>query len=243
MENITTLKGWGIDVVDPLIEEDKAKIAGTDEIVLRCERAIMKGPLLGQKILITSGPCREPVDDIRVLTTRSSGEIGRELAYQAYRLGGDVTVVHRDHFHTIKNIHAETAGDMHDAVLSVLRGEGADIYISAAAISDFAPVQVDGKIKSGKKVELVLEPLPKLLDEVRRDYRPKIVAFKLGRDQTKPAEKMIASGIDVVSINSPETMGANTGEYTLMTPSQILSISGTKEHIASGIWDAVIRES
>jgi phosphopantothenoylcysteine decarboxylase / phosphopantothenate---cysteine ligase len=242
VENIDRLKGWGIDVVDPLIEEERAKIAGVDEIVLRCERAIMKGPLLGQKILITSGPCREPVDDIRVLTTRSSGEIGRTLALQAYRLGGDVTVVHSDHFPSVKNLHTETAGEMHNAVRSVFREAGADIYVSAAAISDFAPERVHGKIPSGKKVDLILEPLPKLLDEVQKNYAPMIVAFKLGKNQDENAKTMIAGGIDIVLLNSPETMGAMTGEYTLMTKTDMRSLSGTKEEIASAIWDAVIRE-
>ena len=129
------LKGWGIDVVDPLIEEEKAKMAGIDEIVLACERAIMRGPLLGKKILITSGPCREPVDDIRVLTTRSSGEIGRALALQAYRLGGEVTVVHRDHYPSVKNIRAETAGEMRDAVPA--RCSGAPVQISISVLPQF----------------------------------------------------------------------------------------------------------
>ena len=242
VENIGRLKQWGIDVIDPRIEEEKAKMAGVDEIVLSCERAIMKGPLLGRKILITSGPCREPVDDIRVLTTRSSGEIGRALALQAYRLGGDVTVVHRDHFSSVKNIYAGTAGEMHAAVRSVFEGGGADIYISAAAISDFAPERVNGKIPSGKKVELVLEPLPKLLDEVRKKYTPMTVAFKLGRDQEETGRTMIAGGIDMVLLNAPETMGATSGEYILMTKTEVRSLTGTKEEIASAILDAVIRE-
>ncbi len=183
--NITKLKEWGIEFVDPRVEEGKAKMAGIDEIVLNCERSILKGPLLGTKILITSGPCRETVDDIRILTTRSSGHMGRALALQAYRLGGEVTVVHSDEFPCVKNIHAESAGDMHTAVHSVFQGEGADIYLSAAAISDFAPERFSGKIPSGQKVNLVLDPLPKLLDEVRTHYSPKIIAFKLGEAQEK----------------------------------------------------------
>ena len=242
VENIARLRGWGIDVAEPLIEEGKAKMAGIDEIVLICERAILKGPLLGKKILITSGPCREPVDDIRVLTTRSSGEIGRVLALQAYRLGGDITVVHRDHFPLVKNIHNETAGEMCDAVRSVFEGAGADIYISAAAISDFAPERVHGKIPSGRKVELVLKPLPKLLDEIRKNFAPVIIAFKLGTGQDEIAKTMIAGGIDMVLLNSPETMGRMTGEYTLMTKTAAESVSGTKEEIASAIWEALIRE-
>jgi phosphopantothenoylcysteine decarboxylase/phosphopantothenate--cysteine ligase len=240
VENIGKIKKWGIVVVDPLIEEEKAKMAGIDEIVLRCEREILKGPLLKKKILITSGPCREPVDDIRVLTTRSSGQIGRELALQAFRLGGEVTVVHGDQFPCVQNIHTETAAEMGDAVLAFLKDAGADIYVSAAAISDFAPRRMNGKIPSGKKVDLVLEPLPKLLDEVRKVSGPVIIAFKLGRDQEGTARAMVAGGIDMVLLNSPETMGSKDGEYILMTKTGDLSLRGTKEEIARSIWDAAV---
>jgi phosphopantothenoylcysteine decarboxylase / phosphopantothenate---cysteine ligase len=240
VENIGKINKWGIVVVDPLIEEEKAKMAGIDEIVLRCEREILKGPLQGKKILITSGPCREPVDDIRVLTTRSSGQIGRELALQAFRLGGEVTVVHSDRFPCVQNIHTETAAEMGDAVLAFLKDTGADIYVSAAAISDFAPRRMNGKIPSGKKVDLVLEPLPKLLDVVRKVSSPMIIAFKLGRDHEGTARGMVAGGIDMVLLNSPETMGGRDGEYVLMTKTGDLPFRGTKEEIARSIWGAAV---
>jgi len=33
----------------------------------------LAGALTGKRVLITSGPCREEVDDVRILTTRSAG--------------------------------------------------------------------------------------------------------------------------------------------------------------------------
>ena len=54
--------------------------------------------LAGKHVLITSGACREPIDDVRVLTTRSTGMMGRALALEAFRLGAEVTVVHGDRF-------------------------------------------------------------------------------------------------------------------------------------------------
>src|SRR5271157_4265713 len=131
IDNIRRIEAWGAEVIGPRIEEGKAKIAGTDEIVLRCERALLGRPLAGKRILITSGPCREPVDDVRILTTRSTGQMGRALALEAFRLGADVTVVHNDTFPCVRNIPAETAQDMHDQVLHQLNEHGGtDIYIS-----------------------------------------------------------------------------------------------------------------
>ncbi len=217
MDNLASLKEWGVEIVDPRLDEGKAKIADSEEIVLRCERAVMGKPLSGRKVLITSGPCQEPVDDIRILTSRSSGQMGRALALQAFRLGADVTVVHRDTFPCVNNISAGTSDDMRRAVHRFFSDKGADIYISAAAISDFAPETVKGKIPSGSPVHLVLEPLPKLLAEVMEKYHPLTIAFKLGDVSGNMAKSLIAHGAAMVLVNEPETMGSTHGRYFLVT--------------------------
>ena len=64
-------------------------------------------------------------------------------------LGADVTVIHRDTFPCVKNVFVETADEMRSAVHRCFEEDGVDIYISAAAISDFKPGRVKGKIPSG----------------------------------------------------------------------------------------------
>jgi phosphopantothenoylcysteine decarboxylase/phosphopantothenate--cysteine ligase len=241
VNNIATLRAWGIEIASPRVEEGKAKIAGNEEIVLMCERAVMGKPLLGKKVLITSGPCQEPVDDIRILTTRSSGQMGRALALQAFRLGADVTVVHRDIFPCVNNVFAETAEEMRGAVLRCLSDDGTDIYISAAAISDFRPERLPGKIPSGKAVEIKLEPLNKLLSEVLENYHPLTIAFKLSNKPEKMAKAMIRQGVAMVLMNTPESMGSSRGDYVLLTKDGKTSLSGTKDEISREIWKAVIR--
>ena len=239
--NLERLRAWGIGIVDPRIEEGKAKIAENEEIVLRAERAILGGPLAGKRVLVTSGPCREPVDDVRVLTTRSSGQVGRALALQAFRLGAEVTVVHRDTFPCVENIRIETAAEMSTAVLRYLAEHGgADVYLSAAAISDLAPVVTDGKIPGGKAVTLDLVPLPKLLDRVLADYAPLTIAFKLGRRPEKGARAMIDRGVAMVLMNAPETMGRKDGEYVRLDAQGTGRMAGTKDEIAVGVWEEIL---
>jgi phosphopantothenoylcysteine decarboxylase/phosphopantothenate--cysteine ligase len=242
IDNIRRIEAWGVEVIGPRIEEGKAKIAGTDEIVLRCERALLGRPLAGKRALITSGPCREPVDDVRILTTRSTGQMGRALALEAFRLGADVTVVHNDTFPCVRNIPAETAQDMHDQVLHQLNEHGGtDIYISAAAISDFAPEHREGKIPSGKPVTIDLHPLPKLLDAVRSAYNPFTVAFKIGRKPETKARAMIRQGVAMVLMNTPETMGSSHGAYTILDAKGTKHIEGTKDEIAAAVWSGILR--
>jgi phosphopantothenoylcysteine decarboxylase / phosphopantothenate---cysteine ligase len=239
-QNIQILKKWGIGFADPRIDEGKAKIAGLDEIVLRCERAVLGMPLAGKRVLVTSGPCREPVDDVRVLTTRSSGQMGQELAFEAFRLGAVVTIIHRDIIPCVNNVFADTAGDMREAVHRSFKSAGADCYISAAAISDFALEPVNGKIPSGKPVHLDLLPLPKIIDEVRNAYPAHIIAFKIGQETGGQAASMLAQGIAMVITNTPDSMGGSTGVYRIMTNTVNKPVSGTKEEIAAAIWQELL---
>jgi phosphopantothenoylcysteine decarboxylase/phosphopantothenate--cysteine ligase len=238
--NLECLRAWGVGIVDPRIEEEKAKIADNETIVLWCERMILGQPLKGKRVLITSGPCREIVDDVRVLTTRSTGLMGRALALEAFRLGADVTVIHRDTFPGITNIMVDSSADMREAVHRFFsNGGGADIYISAAAISDFAPKKYKGKIPSGKKVIVELEPLPKLLDEVIRDYAPVTVAFKLGAAPEKQSKQMLKKGVAAVLMNSPTTMGSREGEYSLLSATGQRTMKGSKEAVAHQFWKEI----
>lgn len=240
-DNIERLEAWGIRILSPRIEEGKAKIAEIDEIILESERAVMGKPLAGKKVLITSGPCKEPVDDVRILTTRSSGMMGKELALQAFRLGADVTIIHGDTIPCVTNINAVSSGEMRDAVMNELaiRG-GTDIYISAAAISDFAPQKTPGKIRSGKPAAISLTPLPKLLDEVMQEYSPFTVAFKIEQKPEAPAQAMLKKGIPVVLMNHPDTMGSSNGTYELLTTHGSKNLSGSKEEIAKEVWNALL---
>lgn len=239
-ENIARLQQWGVLFAGPKIEEGKAKIADTNEIVLWCERAVSGMPLAGKRVLVTSGACRETVDDVRVLTTRSSGQMGQALALQAFRMGADVTIVHRDILPVVTNLRIETALEMREAVHTIFKKNGADIYISAAAISDFAPEQMAGKIPSGAPVTLRLIPLPKLLDEVRQQYQSIFVAFKIGEDTEKTAKAMLKTGIAMVITNTKESMGSPNGAYRIMTHKKDRKVSGTKDEIAIAVWDELI---
>ena len=210
-----------------------------EDIVLHAERALLGKPLAGRRVIVTSGPCAEPVDDVRVLTTRSSGRMGREAALEAYRLGAEVTVVHGGTFPCVRNIPAGSAGEMREAVHRIFREVGADIYVSAAAISDFAPRRVPGKIRSGTPVTLDLDPLPKLLDEVLSAYHPAAIAFKLGRDEGAAAAELLARGVRVVVVNAPEALGAEGAAVSILTAAGRTAVEGSKEEVAAALWKAL----
>ncbi|NLO76959.1 MAG: bifunctional phosphopantothenoylcysteine decarboxylase/phosphopantothenate--cysteine ligase CoaBC [Methanomicrobiales archaeon] len=238
--SLETLKTWGITIVEPRIEEGKAKIAAVETIVHEVERLLSGLPLLGKTVLVTSGPCRERLDDVRVLTTRSSGRMGKELAREASRLGAEVWLVHGDTLSLphVRNVFAESAGDMRKHILSLCAERTFDYYISAAAISDFAPVPYEGKIPSGETVSVDLLPLPKLIrDVMQAENRPKtIVAFKLGWNSCNEALALLDTGMDMVAANTPDALGADTATYELITKNGIVHAEGTKTEVAKILW-------
>lgn len=238
---IEKLKRWGISFVSPVISENKAKFASADDIVLEVERAAGSKPLLGKKVLVTGGPCRERLDDVRILTTRSTGRMGVLCALEAYRLGADTTLIHSgEDTGLIKCIRTESAADMRRAVLKTLEGEKFDYFISAAAVSDYKPEEFEGKIPSGKDLCVKLIPLPKILDEVLEKFSVKTAAFKLGYDADEKAGEMLKTGVHLVAANSPETMGALGGRYVLHKKTGRTEVCGDKEEVAREIWKELL---
>ena len=180
IENIGKLTELGVEFINPITQEGAVKIAEKEEIVLRVERAVGKKTLAGKRIIITGGATAEAIDPIRILTNRASGRTGIELAFEAFRRGADVTLVHRGclGMQGICEFYVESAKDMTDTIIEELE-KGCDLLISAAAISDFTISTSKTKIKSGKEVTLTLKPAPKLIREARfRHPDLKIIGFK-----------------------------------------------------------------
>jgi phosphopantothenoylcysteine decarboxylase/phosphopantothenate--cysteine ligase len=248
IENIGKLTELGIEFVNPVTEEGAAKIAGNQQIVLRVERAVGKKTLSGKKIIITGGATAEAIDPIRILTNRASGKTGIELAFEAFRRGADVTLVHRGclGIQGICEFHAESAKDMTDTVIEELE-KGYDLLISAAAISDFTVTPSKNKIKSGKDVRLALESAPKLIKEVRGIYPElRIIGFKAETGVSeeelikRACKSMESSKLCMVVANDVSSGGIGTKDNTVyIIDDGVKTVCATKRVIAGEIMDKV----
>ncbi|MFQ6118924.1 MAG: bifunctional phosphopantothenoylcysteine decarboxylase/phosphopantothenate--cysteine ligase CoaBC [Methanosarcinales archaeon] len=250
LENIKKLKELGVYFLEPKIEEKKAKIPDNSEIVLHVER-LLYDKRLPKKILITSGATIEYIDPIRILTNRSSGKTGIELAKEAYRRGAEVVIVHRNRIGLdrikIKEIFVETANDMLDAVLTELKNKDYDILISVAAISDYTLDMEKEKIKSGLDLTLKLKPTPKLIKVVREKYpNLKIIGFKAETNVSKEElikrakNAMIKYQLDLMVANDVGGGGIGTEDNEVyIIGDQIDHVKGSKKKIAIAILDRI----
>jgi phosphopantothenoylcysteine decarboxylase/phosphopantothenate--cysteine ligase len=149
-------------------------------------------------------------------------------------------VVHAGKVPCVRNIPVETAQEMRDAVHRICTERVPDFYISAAAISDYAPEQYNGKLRSGQMISVPLHPLPKLIDEVSRSYDTTVIAFKLGEDEEDGAARLIANGARLVVVNGPESMGSDTIDAVLVTPKGREPARGNKRELAAMIWERIL---
>lgn len=134
--------------------------------------------LAGKTVLITSGPTHEYLDPVRFLTNPSSGRMGSALAREAARRGASVHFVSGPV--NPSTIPVECA-KVHKVVtaehmLRVVRSlaETADIFVFAAAVSDFRVANPPGqKIKrTGNSFVLQLIENPDIAQAVGCIKRP-----------------------------------------------------------------------
>ena len=172
------------------------------------------------RILLTAGPTRAYIDDVRFLTNASSGRMAAAIATAALAAGHEVTIVSGPvpvrYPARARVIPVVTTADMLAATVAEL--PGCDGVIAAAAPCDFAPrTRAAGKIpRQGTSLTLALEPTPDVIATLARQARPKqwFVAFALepGADPRRAFEKIEATATAVtVYDRSHVAVGSKAG--------------------------------
>jgi len=140
------------------------------DIAARLGRGTEHGVLGGLRVMVTAGPTREPIDPVRFVSNRSSGKMGFAVARAAVDAGAQVTLiagpVNLASPPRVERIDVESALEMYDTAMG--RMDDVDIYIGAAAISDYRPESVvSQKIKkSADTFTLNMIKSPDLLTSV-----------------------------------------------------------------------------
>lgn len=209
--------------------------------------------LQGQKIVITAGPTREPLDPVRYISNRSSGKMGYALAATAWRRGAEVTLVTGPVNLTAppgaQVINVTTADEMMAAVEE--QAGQATVIVKAAAVADFKPASCqEHKIKKADGIPGIdLTPNVDILKTLgsRRKSGQLLVGFAAeSRDHLDEGRrKMRDKNVDLMVIN--DILGMQTGfdvdtnQVTLVDQSGASTLPLlSKESTANCIWDRVI---
>ncbi|SPT69061.1 bifunctional phosphopantothenoylcysteine decarboxylase/phosphopantothenate--cysteine ligase CoaBC [Anaerobiospirillum thomasii] len=211
----------------------------------------------GFKVLITAGPTVEPIDPVRFITNKSSGKMGYALARACYERGAYVTIVSgpvdlkaADGISVVK---VQTAGEMHQAVMS--RARDYDIVIGCAAVADFSVENAAAlKIKKEDDVESINLKLVKNKDIISdvghiTDKRPYTVGFAAETDhhETNARAKIDRKNLDLIVLNdvSASDVGFNSDDNAVSIydkAGKIADLSkASKEYIAGQIVDLIFK--
>ena len=230
-ENLRKLRRVGYHIMEPADGylacgyEGKGRLPDPEKIAEEIERLLKKKDLSGEKLLITAGPNREPLDPVRYISNRSSGKMGYALARVAVRRGAEVALVSGPTALEppvgARFIAVTTAADMREAILKEYAQ--CTSVIMAAAVSDYHAASVaEKKIKRGKgPIELRLEPNPDILKELGQNKDGKwLIGFAAEtEDLTANAQKKLREkNLDmVVANNVAETGSGFDGDTNIAT--------------------------
>ena len=177
-------------------------------------------------LLVTAGPTREFLDEVRFLSNLSSGRMGYAVAGAARRAGHAVTLISGPTDlpapEGVARVDVESASEMLDALRS--RWAGAEALVMAAAVADWRPaLRMPGKMKKGgqEKLSVELVRTPDILLELSRNKGNRIlIGFALETDGllAEASRKMSAKSLDAVVANSLENLGSERASATVLTP-------------------------
>ena len=260
-DNIKKVRKCGVDILAPRISEGKAKIAKIDDIIDRViDVLVSKRDMAGKKVLVTAGPTREYIDEIRFVSNNSSGRMGIEIAKEATARGAEVLLVKGkcmvktpDYLNSINVVSTE---DFIKTVNTELKEKDYDIFICAAAISDYSPKDcVEGKISSDdvKELRITMGLTPKIIDQARQvNEKVFIVAFKAETNVSKSQlidrafDRLKRSNADLIVANDVgrEEIGFESKDNEVFIVDKKKRITHVERHskryIASKIIDAIL---
>ena len=209
-----------------------------------------------KKILISLGGTYEPIDSVRGITNKSSGKMGLALACEAYIRGADVKLIVANVSVKIPSVFnvvsVQTSKEMNNEVLKLI--PDFDIFISAAAVSDFEFRQKsDKKIDSSSSLFLNLKPTTKIIRQIKQ-INPQIflvgfkAEFNISKDKIiECARKQIAdAGTDLVIANDISKdnchFGSDNNEVLIVDDEVITVPLDSKNKIAKRIFDVISKK-
>jgi len=213
--NIATLRQHGAQLLGPAVGDQACGDVGSGRMLepheLRDALAASFGDrsLAGLKVLVSAGPTYEDIDPVRFIGNRSSGRMGFAVAEAAAQAGAEVTLVAgpvslATPAGVAQRVDVRSAAQMHAAVLAAAQ---ADIYIGAAAVGDYRPLEVSAqKLKKhdGGELTLRLGENPDILASLSaQTAHPFLVGFAAEtHDVASYAQgKLRHKGLDMIAAN------------------------------------------
>ena len=231
-QNLKDVKKFAT-VLDPIMIEGKAKLPS--KLRITAEACKIAGPnnLKKNKILVIGGGSSEEIDDVRVITNKSTGKMAKHLAETAFSMGAEVQLWIGNSTEEIGEwIAQEKFSSTDDLNKKIKKMENYDAILVPAALSDFIPTKSKGKISSEKVPEVKLKKAKKSIEMIRKKHKGLLCAFKLGSDikdnELLEKGKSLLKNADMVIANHSEVLGNEKTKIAIITKKDNTWIEDTK---------------
>ena len=242
----------GLNIIGPASGEQACGDVGDGrmtepaDIVSEVEKTLEKGLLTGKKVIITAGPTQEMIDPVRYISNKSSGKMGFSLAEEVKNQGALVTLisgpVNLKTPEKVKRHDVLSADEMKLKVEELI--EDCDIFIAAAAVSDFKPKEIyKNKIKKNeteKHLNLKLDKNSDILKVIsEKNLNLKTVGFAAETENllSNAKKKLSQKKLDLIVANdvSNKDIGfdSDENEVTLITKKEQKKIKKASKKIVS----------
>lgn len=226
-DNLRVLRNRGWEILEPVSgllacqDEGKGKLPPVETIAETVLSSLHDKPLAGKRVVVTAGPTQEALDPVRFISNHSTGKQGYAIARAARNLGAETVLITGPVSLAAPSgmevVPVVSAREMFEAVKA---RQDADIFVLAAAVSDFRPKDVsDQKIKK-RDASLVteLEPNPDILAWLGEHKQPgqKLVGFAMETQnlEENARHKLEAKHCDLLVANDLFVPGAGFGTDT-----------------------------
>jgi phosphopantothenoylcysteine decarboxylase/phosphopantothenate--cysteine ligase len=222
--------------------EGKAKMPQPEDAVRLICHLLSQSPLAGQHAVVTLGPTRSLIDDVRFVSNHSTGRLGVQIVDELYRSGMSIDAlcgpISVPRFEGPRWTDVITHADMQKALKKSLQPQ-TRTAIFAAAVLDYGVVRGrKGKTSSAQTLEVQLKPEPKLISLVPslvKGRRLVKVGFKLESGVTTKSllqlakKALVDQSSDLVIANRLEDVGATHHRAYLVTTRQVKELNGVHE--------------
>ena len=256
-DNLDRLYNYGIHIFGPASGDQACgdygfgRLLEPDELINQLVIYNTEQMLSGKRVLITAGPTQEAIDPVRYLSNDSSGKMGYNLAEVASAMGAYVTLISGptglNVSQAIKRIDVSTATQMFETVMRHV--EGCDVFIGAAAVSDYRPENFYAQKvkKSDVNWTLSLVRNPDIISAVGQlPNKPFVVGFALETDNLieNAKLKLKQKNMDMIVLNGVATLSRNESVATfIMHSGKIKKFpKATKQSVAVALMRFVSKE-
>ena len=183
---LESLEKEGSHIILDEEREGKRKQSDPIEIVSQLCHIVNSSLPKRKKIALTLGANSSPIDDIRSIVNTSSGNTGWSISEFLYRMGHDVICIAGNTSSTptfkLPDVrHRTSPEEMLNEAKQVSKEEVPDVWIFSAAVLDYVPEVVSGKIPSGDaNISISLVPTKKQIPEILSSIEGSVsIGFKL----------------------------------------------------------------